>query len=111
MYKCHDLMFTLTQARCWQSLNMKIEKVLALPNVKILLQSQKEVRYSELTRLIKSRGALSNAFKELNEEELIQRRIDQRTRPVQSYYSLTKKGRSVAQELSKVCDSRIGEGF
>ena|SRR5579872_1908258 len=88
----------------FDSLTVKIENILALPNMKILLflQQKDEARYSELSKLIKSRGALSNAFKELIEEELIQRRIDPKTRPVKSYYSLTKKGKEIAQEFAQV---------
>ena len=65
---------------------MKIEKILVLPNVKIilLLYQKEEVRYTELSKLIKSRGALSNAFKELTGESLIQR------------------GKDIAQEFSRI---------
>ena len=86
---------------------VKIAKILNLPNVRILLHllENGEVRYSDLSKLIRSRGALSNAFRELDAEKLIQRRIDQSTRPVQSYYSLTKKGKEVASGLSKTRSS------
>lgn len=88
---------------------MKIEKILVLPNVKIILMlhQEEEVRYTELSKLIKNRGALSNAFKELAGENLIQRRIDQKTRPVQSYYSLTRKGKEIAQEFSRIKSSIV----
>jgi DNA-binding HxlR family transcriptional regulator len=83
---------------------VKLEKVINLPNVKIVvfLYRQQEARYAELQKLIRSRGALSNAFKELVEEELIQRRVDAKTKPAQSYYSLTKKGRELGAELVKI---------
>lgn len=87
---------------------MKIAKILTLPNVRILtfiLESGGEVRYSDLSRLIRSRGALSNAYRELDEEKLIQRRIEQKARPVQAFYSLTKKGRELAAELVKISDA------
>jgi len=88
---------------------VKIEKILVLPNVKIILMlhQEEEVRYTELSKLIKNRGALSNAFKELAGENLIQRRIDQKTRPVQSYYSLTRKGKEIAQEFSRIKSSIV----
>ena len=102
--KCYSLISALTWPGRWNAAKVKISKILALPNVKIilLLQQRDEVRYSDLARLIKSRGALSNAFKELTEEKLLQRRIDQTTRPVQSFYSLTRKGKEIGQELWKI---------
>jgi len=43
-----------------------------------------------LTKLITSRRTLSANLKDLEKEELIKRRI---VKPIQSYYSLTDKGR------------------
>ena len=86
---------------------VKIAKILNLPNVRILLHilENGEARYSGLSRLVRSRGALSNAFRELDAEKLIQRRIAQETRPIQSYYSLTKRGKEVATGLAKMRSS------
>jgi len=82
---------------------VKLAKVLSLPNVRIILYlgERGEVRYSQLSKLISSRGALSNAFRELDAEKLIQRRIEQ-TRPIQAFYSLTKRGKELGLELLKM---------
>jgi DNA-binding HxlR family transcriptional regulator len=82
---------------------VKLSKLLALPNVKIILfiLETGEARYSQLSKLVSSRGALWNAFKELNDEKLIQRRVEETT-PIQSYYGLTKKGRELGLELAKI---------
>ena len=62
------------------------------------------MRYSELSRLISSRGTLSMSLKELEEEELLVRRIVS-SRPVQSYYSLSKKGRVITSEFKKASET------
>jgi DNA-binding HxlR family transcriptional regulator len=73
-----------------------------MPTVSVLmfLLDRGEVRYAELARLISSRGTLSLSLKELDEEKLIVRRVVA-LKPIQAYYSLTKKGRLVASELRK----------
>lgn len=53
-------------------------------------------------QLIKSRGTLGVSLKDLEADKLIQRRILAEKRPIESYYSLTRKGRRVAIELLKV---------
>lgn len=82
---------------------MKISKLLETPSVRILLFLHKrgEVRYADLTRLISSRGTLSLNIKELEEEELIQRRVVT-TKPIQAHYSLTDKGRKIATYFDKI---------
>ena len=82
---------------------MKISTLLQTPSVKILLFlfEEGEVRYTELTNLIKSRGTLSLNLKELDEEGLIQRRVVI-TKPIQSYYSLTDKGKEIAEILNRL---------
>ena len=82
---------------------MKISDILQTPSVKILLYlfEKQEVRYSDLTNLIKSRGTLSLNLKELDEEKLIERRVVT-TKPIQSYYSLSKKGEEIAKRLSEI---------
>ena len=79
---------------------MKISKVLEIPSVKILLFIDKkgEVRYTDLTKLISSRGALSNNLKALEKEELIKRRVVT-TKPIQTHYSLTEKGQKAARDF------------
>lgn len=82
---------------------VKISSLLQTPSVKILLflNQKGEVRYTDLTNLITSRGTLSLNLKELDEEGLIQRRV-MTTKPIQSYYSLTEKGKKVAEILQRL---------
>ena len=82
---------------------MRISALLETASVKILfyLQEHGEVRYTDLTKLIASRGTLSVNIKELEEERLIQRRI-LTTKPIQAYYLLTEKGAEVASLLRKI---------
>lgn len=82
---------------------MKITTLLQTPSVKILLYlfEKGEVRYTDLTNLLTSRGTLSLNLKELDEEELIQRRVVT-SKPIQSYYSLTDKGKVIAEILNRL---------
>ncbi len=82
--------------------DLKISTLLGVPVVKILLflHEHGEVRYTDLTKLITSRGTLSLNIKELEEEGLIQRRI-LTTKPIQAFYSLTEKGAEIASLLRK----------
>ena len=82
---------------------MKISSLLETPSVRILLflHEKGEVRYTDLTKLIASRGTLSINVKELEEEGLIQRRVVT-TKPIQAYYSLTDKGREIATHFGKI---------
>jgi len=82
---------------------VKISVILQSPSVKILLflLEKGEVRYTDLTDLIKSRGTLSLNLKELDEEELIKRRIVT-TKPIQAYYSLSEKGQEITKRLHEI---------
>jgi DNA-binding HxlR family transcriptional regulator len=82
---------------------VKISRLLQTPSVKILLflKREGEVRYTDLTDLITSRGTLSLNLRELDEEGLIQRKVVT-TKPIQSYYSLTDKGTRVAQIIEQL---------
>jgi len=82
---------------------VKISTLLQTPSVRILLflHGKGEVRYTDLTKLITSRGTLSLNLKELDEEGLIQRRVVT-TKPIQAYYSLTDKGREVASHFERI---------
>jgi len=82
---------------------VKISSLLQAPSVRILLflYEKGEVRYTDLTNLIASRGTLSLNLKELEEEGLIQRRVVT-TKPIQAYYSLTDKGREVASNFERI---------
>jgi len=82
---------------------VKISTLLQKPSVRILLflHEKGEVRYTDLTKLIASRGTLSLNLKELSEEGLIQRRIVT-TKPIQAHYSLTDKGTEIAILSDKI---------
>jgi DNA-binding HxlR family transcriptional regulator len=86
-----------------KGLSVKISALLEMPSVRILifLYENGEVRYTDLTKLIASRGTLSIIVKELEEEKLIQRRVVT-TKPIQAHYSLTDRGREIASLLSKI---------
>lgn len=82
---------------------MKISRVLQIPSIQILLflYEKGEVRYSRLVKLIASRGTLSLSVRELEEEDLIERRIET-SKPIKSFYSLTAKGSEVAERLEGI---------
>lgn len=81
---------------------MKISRILEIPSVKILLFiSQKEVRFTDLTKLIPSRGALSTNLKSLEQEGLVSRRVVT-SKPIQAHYSLTEKGQKAAKLFSEL---------
>ncbi|WNZ29961.1 MAG: helix-turn-helix transcriptional regulator [Candidatus Bathyarchaeota archaeon] len=85
---------------------MKMSTLLQSPCVRILLflYDRDEVRYTELTNLIASRGTLSVNLKELDAEGLLQRRIVA-TKPIQAHYSLTDKGIEIATYLDKIMET------
>jgi DNA-binding HxlR family transcriptional regulator len=82
---------------------LKISALLETPSVRIILflHEHGEVRYTDLTKLIASRGTLSINIKELEEEGIIKRRIIT-TKPIQAYYSLTEKGSEISTLLNKI---------
>jgi len=86
-----------------KGLNVKISVLLETSSVKILLflHERGEVRYTDLTKLIASRGTLSINIKELEEEGLIQRRVVI-TKPIQAHYSLTEKGREIVIHFDEI---------
>ena len=82
---------------------MKISRVLQIPSIQILLflYEKGEVRHGDLVKLIASRGTLSLSIRDLEEEGLVQRRVAP-TKPIKSFYSLTSKGREVAEKLGEI---------
>ena len=82
---------------------VKISELLESPSVKILvyLHQKGQARHSELERLIHSRGTLATNLNDLMEEGLIARKVLP-TKPIQSNYSLTEKGRSVGKLISEI---------
>lgn len=67
----------------------------------LFLYQKGETRHAELSKLIISRGTLSLSLKDLEKEELIQRKILD-TKPLQSLYSLTEKGKAIAKQLNEI---------
>jgi DNA-binding HxlR family transcriptional regulator len=86
-----------------KGLSVKISTLLETSSVKILLflYQHGEVRYADFTKLIASRGTLSLNIRELEEEELIQRRVVT-TKPIQAYYSLTDRGKEIASHFCTI---------
>lgn len=83
---------------------MKIRAVLELSNIRIMLYLLKRgsARYSEILKNVGlSRGALALTLKDLQDDELIERRVEA-TRPIQTMYSLTAKGKEIAQHLESI---------
>jgi DNA-binding HxlR family transcriptional regulator len=82
---------------------LKITQIIQIASIQILLYLLKkgEVRHSELSEIVNSRGTLSLSLKDLVEEGLIQRRVLD-TKPIQSHYSLTEKGALVAKEMHEI---------
>ena len=87
---------------------MKISKVLETPSIVILLfiLEREEVRHGDFTEIINSRGTLSNNLRELEDEELILRRVVS-SKPIQSYYSLTEQGKQVAMNFIEISKTLI----
>jgi len=86
--------------------DVKIRALLQSPCIQILLfvHSRGEVRHSDLESLIKSRGTLSSNLNDLLDEGLLRRNVIA-SRPIQSNYSLTEKGKAVAKTLTDLKNS------
>lgn len=82
---------------------MRISQVVKTPTIRILLclYQKGETRHAQLSKLTVSRGTLSLSLRELEEEGLVQRKILD-TKPLQSNYSLTEKGKAIAKQLSEI---------
>lgn len=82
---------------------MKIKDILNIPSMDILLYiyEKGEVRYTDLTKKIDSRGTLSKSMKDLMDEGLVDKKIV-KGKPIKAYYSLTSKGREIARRLHDI---------
>lgn len=82
---------------------LKVSQIMKIPSVRIMLflYQKSQARHAELSKLITSRGTLSLSLKDLEKEELIQRKILD-TKPLQSIYSLTEKGKAIAKQLNEI---------
>ena len=70
----------------------------------LFLDEQKEARYSKMKSLFTSRATLDYALRELNARGLVKRTLLD-TRPVQSIYSLTPKGKEAVENLRRLFDT------
>ena len=67
----------------------------------LFLHQKGEARHAELSKILTSRGTLSLNLKDLEKEGLIQRKVLD-TKPIQSLYSLTEKGKTIAKQLNEI---------
>ncbi len=86
--------------------SLKISKIPNIPSVRILLflLEKGEARHSDLAKLFTSRGTLKFSLKDLEDEQLVQRKIVD-SKPIQSIYSLTEKGKVAAKQLNDLACS------
>jgi len=78
--------------------------VFEIGSIKVILYLYNvgSMRYSELLRnLIPSRSTLALTLRDLQEDKLVERRVKV-TRPVQTSYTLSDKGKQVAEHLSAI---------
>lgn len=83
---------------------MKMKAVLELSNIRIMLYllEKGSARYSEILKDVGlSRGALALALRDLQDDGLIERKVEA-TRPIQTTYSLTAKGKEIAKHLESI---------
>jgi DNA-binding HxlR family transcriptional regulator len=82
---------------------VKISTLIQSPSVQILLfvYPKQEVRHADLERLIGSRGTLSSNLNDLLEEGLLKRKVVA-SKPIQSNYSLTERGKEVTAVLTEL---------
>ena len=81
-----------------------MKDVFEIAIIKILLYlfETNDARYSELLdEVIQSRSTLALSLRDLQDDQLIERRV-LASRPVQTRYTLTSEGKKVAEHLSTV---------
>jgi len=90
---------------------MRMDAIFDISNIKILLYllEKKRARYSELLKyVVPVRSTLSLALRELKEDKMIKRVVEDVT-PVKTWYSLTDLGRETAEHLQALKDLIAGE--
>ena len=83
---------------------MKMKAVLELSNIRVMLYLLRRgsARYSEILKGVGlSRGALALALRDLQDDGLIERKVEA-TRPIQTTYSLTAKGKEITKYLESI---------
>jgi DNA-binding HxlR family transcriptional regulator len=87
-------------------IRLRISKLLRNPTVRLALFifSRGEVRYAEMLRHLGSRGTLTLALRELEQDGFVARRITGEARPAQAHYSLTQIGEAITKQLKELKD-------
>ena len=83
---------------------MRMRAVLELSNIRVMfyLLERGSARYSEILKDVGlSRGALALALRDLQDGGLIERKVEA-TRPIQTTYSLTAKGKEITKHLEGI---------
>ena len=68
----------------------------------LLVYERRKVRHKDLAAVVSSRGTLSYSLRSLLEEGLVAREVRIETRPVESYYAITRKGERIAYHLKAI---------
>lgn len=81
-----------------------MKKIFELPIFLILnfIYVNSPVRHRDIAKQIKSRGTLSASLNSLLEEELIDRYVNTKTKPIQTYYLITKKGEAIVEKIQEI---------
>lgn len=90
---------------------MKLSSILNISNVKVLIYLyDKEARYSDLLReVVPVRSTLSYVLSELIDEGLVKKTIVS-AKPIRIRYSLTDKGKQVAEYLILLKNILVSRG-
>ncbi len=81
-----------------------MKKIFELPTLLILdfIYTNSPVRHKDIAQQVSSRGTLSMSLNSLLEEGLIVRKVNTETKPVQTYYLITRKGKDIAEKLQEI---------
>ena len=81
-----------------------MKKIFELPTLLILdfIYTNSPVRHKDIAQQTQSRGTLSASLNALLEEGLIVRQVKTDTKPIQTYYLITDKGKIVAKKLQEI---------
>ncbi len=60
------------------------------------------VRHRDIAQQTSSRGTLSLSLNSLLKEGLITRQVNTETKPIQTYYQITDKGKNLAEKLREI---------
>jgi DNA-binding HxlR family transcriptional regulator len=74
----------------------------------LIVYERGRVRHRDLALVVSSRGSLSNSLNTLLDNGLVVREIDEKFKPVRSFYRITEKGRKVAHHLKAAKELMAG---